>query len=125
MAPNPPKAPSTWRPVRSSHERAAIGRAIAWPIGIVFYGLAAYFGLLGWAFLVTVVYFIFAFMVLPVALRGVGMTNHGRINLVAQLLSIIPAVAVLWPPLHSAGFHPHGSWTNVACLLVSAGSNCR
>ena len=100
------------------HQRTAIARRIGMPFALVIYGIAAWFGLFGWALLASVVYCIFAFIVLQIALRGVGMTNRQRINVIADLVAVIPAAAVLWPPLHSVGFHPHGGWSNICWVIT-------
>jgi len=101
------------------HERTAIARLIAVPIGTVLYGVAAWFGLFGWTFLATCVYFILAFIVLPVALRTFGIRDSKRIDLAAELVAIVPAAAVLWVPLHAMGFHLHGGWSNVCWIVTS------
>jgi len=51
------------------------------------------------------------------------MIDRKRINLVAGLLALVPAAGVLWPPLQSVGFHPHGSWSFM-CWLLTSGVNC-
>ena len=86
--------------------------------------MAAWFGLFGWMVLATIVYYIFAFIILQIALRGSGIIEPGRVNLVAKLAAIIPAAVALWFPLQSVGFHPHGSWTNIVCTFVAVG-NCK
>jgi Protein of unknown function (DUF2510) len=111
-----------WRVRRS--EFSALEWAIALGLLIVAYGVAAWFGLFGWMVLATIVYYAFAFIILQIALRGLGIIDPGRVNLIAELVAIIPAAAALWLPLHSVGFHPHGSWTNIVCAFVTVG-NCK
>jgi hypothetical protein len=113
-----------WRTRLPMYERTALEWAIGYSVALAIFGVAAWFGLIGWVLLASVIYFTFAWITVQFALRTMGATHRGRITLIAYFTAIVPAAAVLWPPLHSVGFQPHGSWTNIVCALVHAG-NCK